>query len=178
VVGASIAIIIQARYAGWSITFAVIAALLLILANTKRLLKEQHQDKPLIKWWHLGLYFLVGVWAGYIILDGNTYALLIPVLAIGYDLKKANAIKAVANLPTSTVSLAIFAYTREVDWSAGLLLSVGSFAGFGLGAVLATRDWIKIWIYRLLVGILLVEIMQLTDKYFYNHIDLLIKIIY
>lgn len=176
--GAYIAAIIPARYIGWSITVAVVVTLVLILYNPKKLLQEQRLEKPVIRWWHLGLYFLVGCWGGYIILDGNAFALLVLVLAIGYDLKKANAVKAVAQFPTSTASLVLFTFAHEVDWHTGLLLSAGSFAGSWIGAVVATKEWAKIWIVRLLVALLLVEIVQLIDKYFYRYLDSLMKFIY
>ncbi len=169
VLGAYIAAMIKSKFVGWAITVAVIAAFILLLTNPKRLLKDQEVEKPVIKWWHLVLYFVVGCWGGFIILDANTYALLILVLAIGYDLKQANAIKAVANFPTSTVSLVIFAWAGEVDWYIGGLLSVGSIIGSWIGAILATKEWIKVWIYRILIAILVVEIYQLMIKYFFDH---------
>ena len=37
------------------------------------------------------------------------------------------------------------------------------------GAVLATKEWIKTWIYRILIAILVLEIYQLVNKYFLGH---------
>jgi uncharacterized membrane protein YfcA len=175
--GASIAAVLQAKYIGWAITFAVIAVCVVLLTNPKRLLKDQKVDKPVIKWWHLGLFFLVGIWGGFIVLDASTYALMVLVLGVGYDLKKANAEKAVAIFPMSLASLVIFAWAHEVDWSIGLCLSVGSVIGGWTGAVLATKEWIKIWIYRILIAILFLEIYQLANKYFFGRITWLEKCI-
>jgi uncharacterized membrane protein YfcA len=44
---------------------------------------------------------------------------------------------------------------------------VGSVIGAWTGAVLATKEWIKIWIYRILIAILILEIYQLLNKYFW-----------
>jgi uncharacterized membrane protein YfcA len=133
VLGAYIAAIIKSKFVGWTITVAVIATFILLLSNPKKLLKDQEVEKPVIKWWHLVLYFLMGLWGGFIVLDANTYALLVLVLAIGYDLKKANAVKAVAIFPMSTASLVIFAWAREVDWYIGLCLSVAALSVPGPG---------------------------------------------
>jgi uncharacterized protein len=173
--GASIAAVIKSKYIGWAITFAVIAAFVVLITNPKRLLQDQKVDKPLIKWWHLGLFFLVGVWGGFIVLDASTYALMVLVLAIGYDLRKANAEKAVAIFPMSVASLVIFAAAGEVDWGIGLSLSVGSVIGAWVGAFFATKEWIKVWIYRILIVILLVEIYELVNKYLLGQIPWLIK---
>jgi len=102
---------------------------------------------------------------------------MVLVLGIGYDLKKANAEKAVAIFPMSVASLLIFAGAREVDWYIGLSLSAGSVIGAWTGAVLATKEWIKIWIYRILIVILLLEIYQLVNKYFLGHLTWLDKLI-
>jgi uncharacterized membrane protein YfcA len=168
-IGACIATSLRSRYIGWAITLAVIASFVLLLSNPKRLLRDQKVDKPVIKWWHLGFFFLVGVWGGFIVLDASTYALMVLVLAIGYDLKKANAVKAVAIFPMSLASLVIFAGAGEVDWHIGLCLSVGSVIGAWTGAVLATKTWIKIWIYRILIAVLILEIYQLVNRYFFDH---------
>jgi len=175
--GASAAAVLQSKYIGWAITFAVIAALAVLLTNPKRLLRDQKVDKPVVQWWHLGLFFLVGIWGGFIVLDSSTYSLMVLVLGVGYDLKKANAVKAVAIFPMSLASLVIFAWAREVDWYIGLCLSVGSVIGAWMGAVLATKEWIKIWIYRILIAILILEIYQLVNKYFFGHITWLEKLI-
>jgi uncharacterized membrane protein YfcA len=163
--GASVAAVLKSKYIGWALTFAVFAAFVLLVTNAKKLLQEQKVDKPALTWWHLGLFFLVGVWGGFIVLDVSTYGLMVLVLAIGYDLKSANAVKAVAFLPMSLASLVIFAWVREVDWDIGLCLSVGSVIGAWVGAICATKEWIKIWIYRILIGILIVEIYGLFSKF-------------
>jgi uncharacterized membrane protein YfcA len=167
--GASIAAVLKSRYIGWAITFAVMAALVMLLTNPKRLLQDQKANKPIIKWWHLGLFFLVGSWGGFIVLDASTYALMILVLAIGYDLNQANAVKAVAIFPMTITALAIFAWAGEVDWSAGLGMSVGSVIGAWIAALLAVKEWIKIWIYRILIAVLILEIYQLVDRYLFDH---------
>jgi uncharacterized membrane protein YfcA len=169
--GASIAAVIKSKYIGWGITIAVIAAFVVLLTNPKRLLRDQKAGELVISWWQLGLFFLVGVWGGFIVLDASTYALMVLVLAIGYDLRKANAVKAVAIFPMSVASLLIFAWFREVDWKIGLCLSAGSVVGAWVGAVFATKEWIKIWIFRILMVIMIVEIYELVDKYFFGHIS-------
>jgi uncharacterized membrane protein YfcA len=51
----------------------------------------------------------------------------------------------------AAASLVIFTDEGEVDWHYGLLLTVGSLPGSWLGAVLTTKEWVKVWIYRLLI---------------------------
>jgi len=168
IIGASLATFLKSEYIGWAITFAVIAVVVILVSNPKRLLKDQKVDNPVIRWWHLVLYFAAGLWGGFIVLDASTYALMVLVLGIGYDLKKANAIKAVAVFPMTIITLAIFSWAREVDYFVGLLLSLGSVVGAWIGAALAVKEWIKVWVYRILIAILLLEIYQLLSKYFFR----------
>ncbi|RJR42085.1 MAG: sulfite exporter TauE/SafE family protein [Deltaproteobacteria bacterium] len=169
IIGASIATVLQSKYIGWAITFAVIAVVVVLVSNPKRLLKDQKVDKLVVKWWHLCLFFAIGLWGGFIVLDASTYALMVLVLGIGYDLKKANAIKAVAIFPMTITSMAIFAWAGEVDWRVGLILSLGSVIGAWIGAALAVKEEIKIWIYRILIVILVLEIYQLVSRYFFQY---------
>jgi uncharacterized membrane protein YfcA len=94
-----------------------------------------------------------------------TYMLLGLILCVGYDLIHANAIKNLLLFAISPLSLVIFSLKGEVDWSLGAFLAIGSVVGSGAGSWLATKEWAKVWVFRLLVVIILVEIVQLVRKY-------------
>ncbi|MEJ2071582.1 MAG: sulfite exporter TauE/SafE family protein [Syntrophobacterales bacterium] len=164
--GAYVASLVQAKAMGVIITVTVIGTLILVLTNTRTLLREESVSHLRLVWWHYPFFFLVGVWAGFIVLDSSVFFLLLLVLAVGYDLKEANAVKAVVAFLCIAVSLVIFVDTGEIDWHYGLLLTVGSLPGSWLGAVLATKEWVKVWVYRLLIIAISVEIYYLVDKYF------------
>jgi uncharacterized membrane protein YfcA len=166
VLGAYVASLVQSRVMGVIITVTVIGTLFLVLANTRSLLRGESASHLRLVWWHYPLFFLVGVWAGFIVLDSSIFFLLLLVLAVGYDLKEANAVKALVTLLCLAASLVIFVDTGEVDWHYGLLLTVGCLPGSWLGAVLATKEWVKVWVYRLLIIGISVEIYFLVDKYF------------
>jgi len=42
---------------------------------------------------------------------------------------------------------------------------VGSLPGSWLGAVLATKEWVKVWVYRFLIIAIILEIISLVNKY-------------
>ena len=151
---------------GGAITFAIFGSLVLVLTNTRSLLWRHSEAHLRVVWWHYPLFFLAGVWAGLIVLDSSIYFLLLLVLVVGYDLKEANAIKGLIGLLSAAASLVIFTEKVEVNWYYGLLLTVGSLPGSWLGAVLATKEWVKIWVYRILIVAISLEIYSLVDKYF------------
>lgn len=164
--GAYVASIMQPRVMGVIITLTIIGALILVLTNTGALLRSHSKAHLHLTWWHHVLFFLAGFWLGFIILDVSIFLLLLLVLVVGYDLRQANAVKALIAFLGATASLAIFTEKAEVNWYYGLLLTVGSLPGSWLGAVLATKEWVKVWVYRLLIIAIILEIISLVDKYF------------
>jgi len=94
--------------------------------------------------------------------------ILLLVLCVGYDLSEANAIKCLFSIIVSGVSLIIFMTHHEVDWSLGSSMCGGSIAGSWIGALLCSHEWIKVWIYRLLLVMISVEVCLLFMKYFWH----------
>ena len=58
-------------------------------------------------------------------------------------------------------SLLIFSEAREVDWTAGVPLTLGSAVGAYVAARLATKDWARVWVYRFLVLSVVLAILHL-----------------
>jgi uncharacterized membrane protein YfcA len=83
------------------------------------------------------------------------------VLAVGYDLVGANALKAVSGVGFSVAAIVWFADRAEVAWVAGGLMSLGSMVGAWVGAKLAARERSKVWVFRVLVVTIVGEIVHL-----------------
>ncbi|MCP9774868.1 sulfite exporter TauE/SafE family protein [Cyanobium sp. WAJ14-Wanaka] len=111
--------------------------------------------------WLLLLSAGVGLWTGLIVLDAATYLLMSLVLVGGLTLKQANPVKAVLIFAATVVSLAVFISSGAVNWAAGLPLMVGSSLGGWLGASLALSANARVWIYRLLLGTLVLELVAM-----------------
>jgi uncharacterized protein len=98
--------------------------------------------------WSSGLvvaFFLIGVYGGFV-QAGVGFLLLAATTWAGLDLVRGNAVKVLAILVFTVVSLAIFAAAGEIDWTAGLVLGAGSVAGGLLGVrltVLKGHRWVK-----------------------------------
>jgi uncharacterized membrane protein YfcA len=80
-----------------------------------------------------------------------------------------NALKAFILLVVGLQSLLIFGESQEVNWAAGLPLALGSAIGAYLAAKLATQEWVRIWVYRFLVLVVMLAIVHLilvdTEKF-------------
>ena len=92
-------------------------------------------DNPRVGPLQLGLVFLIGIWTGFIILDGGTYLPILLVLSVGFSVLGATA-KAV--------------------------MSVGALTGGLIAARVAMIPGVARWVYRLIVLILVGELGQLV----------------
>jgi uncharacterized membrane protein YfcA len=162
VFGALLADWLPNRALRWVIILAVVMSLILVLAGTKRFLQAPKREHLTFGWSQMGLLFLVGIWAGLIVLDSYTYLLLTLVLAVGYDLVGANALKAIGGIGVSCAAIVLFADRAEVAWFAGGLMSLGGVAGAWVGAKLAASERSKVWVFRLLVITIVGEIVRMV----------------
>jgi uncharacterized membrane protein YfcA len=164
--GAGLAEVLPGRDLGLMITAAVLVALILLFTKLKQAIVSVQAGELRfgIREW---LWFLlIGIWLGFIVIDGATYLLLALVLAVGLPLLGANAIKSVVLIPTSLVALALFAMKGNMDWTLGVVMAAGSMAGGLLGVRLAVSEGSRRWIFRMLVAVMLVEVVHLGVHYF------------
>ncbi len=95
--------------------------------------------------WLVAGFFVVGVYGGFVQAGVGFLILAVTSLA-GLDLVRGNAVKVIAILCFTVVSLALFAAQGQVQWLPGLALGVGNLAGGLLGVrltVLKGHDWIQ-----------------------------------
>jgi len=94
---------------------AVMMALVLLISNPKRFLPEVWVENPCMRPAHYAIFFLIGVWSGFIALDAASFMLLGLVVGLKYDLIRANVLKSVFLLIFSGVSLVVLTEQHEVN---------------------------------------------------------------
>jgi uncharacterized membrane protein YfcA len=101
------------------------------------------------------LFFLIGIYGGFIQAGVGLFLLAGLVLSIGYNLIHANAVKVFIVLTFTAVALVVFISAGQIAWKYGLLLAAGN----AIGAWFASRNAGKIGAknirYILLVVVLL-----------------------
>lgn len=165
-VGTLLAQIIEAKHIELVVFIAMIFSFVLITSNSRAILKGRSLISKSISTKNNIVFFLIGIWAGLIVLDSAILILFELILGCGMDLSKANPIKNFFLFIISLISLAIFAFHHSVNWEIGLVLSIGSFLGGYWGSKLSHLEGIKKWIYSILIVIILVEIITLGMKLF------------
>jgi uncharacterized membrane protein YfcA len=150
----------------WVLLVAMVFSFILIVTNSRKILKGRSMIKRTVSTKSHIVFFLIGIWAGLIVLDSAILILFELILACGFDLTKANPIKNFLLIIISFVSLLIFAFNGLLNWEIGLVLSIGSFFGGYWGSKIAHLEVVKKWIYRILIGIIVCEIITLVLKLF------------
>lgn len=164
-VGATLAALLPGRDMGLIITAAMLVALLLLFTKLKQVLANAQVREPRFGAREAALFFLIGGWVGFIVLDGATYMLLALTLVVGLPLAQANAVRAFTVVPNTIAAIIAFAAHGQMDWTLGAVMGVGSVAGGILGAKLSLAPGAGKWIFRLLVAVILMELVQLSIRY-------------
>jgi len=101
------------------------------------------------------IFFLLGLYGGF--LQAGVGVLLIStfVLAGGYDVVRGNALKFALALIFTAVSLVLFAGAGQVEWIPGLAVWIGTIAGGITGARLVIAkgaSWVRVFVILAAVG--------------------------
>ncbi|RIY38969.1 hypothetical protein CJP73_15775 [Neopusillimonas maritima] len=150
------------------IAVAVLCAFLLLFSGLKKLLARELNEGARYRMFEVAVLFAVGFWLGLIVLDGATYLLLALIVFVRLPLVKANAYKNLAILATSLIALSIFSLEGDVNWEIGGIMAIGGVAGGYLGARVALNHVAKVWTFRLLVTVILLELVHMGIQYFHQ----------
>ncbi len=69
-------------------------------------------------------------------------------------------------MTTTLAPIILFTHRGDIWWKEGLLLSAGSILGGYLGAKLSAQPQARLWVFRILVAVILLELVHLGVHYF------------
>lgn len=140
VIGAWIAIDINEALFRKAMAVIMLIMLVFVLIKPSVWLKERkHLSSKPVSWIEFLLFFLIGVYGGFIQIGVGYYLLAAIVLGSGFDLLRANAIKVWIVLLYTLAAILVFIFNKQVHWQYGLIHSIGNV----IGAWIATRLAIK-----------------------------------
>jgi len=160
-IGAQIAVNLNEDVMRKTIGVLMVLLLVVILVEPKRWLVGSLvgiDDIP--KWWQLVLFLFVGIYGGFIQAGVGILLLSSLVLAIGYDLVRANAVKVGIILLFTISSLVIFLINGQVHFLFGIIVAIGQIAGGWVGAKVAV-DKGAVLVRRLLIAVIVVSSLNL-----------------
>lgn len=114
------------------------------------------------------VFFLIGVYGGFIQAGVGFFLLAGLVWAAGYDLMKANSMKILITTVFTVFALPVFIINHQIDWANGFILAAGSSLGAFAGARLAIKKGIQ-FVRIFLIVILFLAALKLlnVDRLFY-----------
>lgn len=140
IIGAFISIEINEELFRKIVGVVIILMMILILFRPKQWLegKVVPDGKKISPLQYL-LFFVMGIYGGFIHIGIGYFLLGGLVLGAGYDMVKANAIKVFIVLIYVGITLFVFIWKDMIDYRYGFVLAIGQVAGAITGARLATK---------------------------------------
>ena len=152
--GAWVASSLSAQAMNWFIGGVMVLMLGVTLFDPKAWLKTHSaKDATRAPWWMMGVFFGLGVYAGFLQAGVGVMMLVALVVGSGFTVVAANGIKMLIALCFSVVALGIFAWEGLIVWHLGLLVGAGQALGaWGAVRFLMHREDVGVWVRRLLIG--------------------------
>jgi uncharacterized membrane protein YfcA len=161
IAGALIALAINAKMMERVVGILLIIMFFVVLFKPEVWLKGRTEKSMAGSMWlNFLVFFLIGVYGGFIQAGVGFFLLGGLVLGAGLDLVKANAIKNFLVFLYTPFALAVYMIGHQVDYKAGLILSIGSMAGAWLGTKSAV-SWGPVFVRYVLLVAVLVSAVQL-----------------
>jgi uncharacterized membrane protein YfcA len=154
ILGALIAVDLNEEVMEKTIGVLLLIMFFIILWKPSKWLREHQVQSGLPYWLRALVFFLIGVYGGFIQAGVGFFLLAGLVLGAGYNLVKANAVKVFINLVFTVFALAVFIMNDQVNYTYGFILAVGNMTGAFLGARVAVKWGAKFVRYLLLVTII------------------------
>jgi len=168
IIGAQIAVELNEEMMRRAIGILMVVMLVVILVKPKRWLKGKPEN--LVKnpgWLQMLTFFGIGIYGGFIQAGVGIFLLAGLVLAAGFDLVRANAVKLLIVLCFTVFALVIFIINDQVRWEIGLILAIGNMSGAWVASRLAVKRGAKF------VHWLLLFVVTFSGIYLLGGIDLI-----
>ena len=163
IAGAFIAVNLNDEVMKLAIAGVMILVFFLILLKPNRWIKSHEEHPPIPYWLQAIIFFFVGIYGGFIQAGVGFFLLTGLVLASGFELLKANALKVFIILLYTPIALLIFFLHGDVDLKLGLVLAVGNMAGAWIGTKIAVKGGAVFIRYFVLVAILVAATKLIYD---------------
>lgn len=183
IVGSVIAVKLDEKIIEHSFAFIMIIMLVFIVFKPSVWLK----GNPLlllkqINWWMHPIFFLIGIYGGFIHVGIGYYLLAAIVLGLGFDLVKGNAIKIILVLFYVPFTLIVFIWTDQINYSYGLVHAIGNIAGALIASRLAIKKGANFvrWILVILILAAVIDLSGIVSlkEYFIHFITSIRKSIF
>jgi uncharacterized membrane protein YfcA len=175
VAGAGIAVKLNENIVEIAIAIIMLCLLFIMLLRPKQWLEgnlKRYLQKP--TWKTYILFFIIGLYGGFIHVGVGYFILATLVLHSGFNLVKANVVKNLLVLCYIPFTLIIFIWNGQVYWTYGLIHAIGNIIGAYIASKYAVKwgsEFVR-WVVIIVISITVAHIFNLIQ------IDELIHLIF
>jgi uncharacterized membrane protein YfcA len=156
VVGAWIAVDINEKAFEYAVGVIMLFMLFFILYKPEKWIRERKElTEKKVSLLQIVIFFLIGVYGGFIQLGAGYFFLAGIVLGAGYELVKANAIKGLIIFLYTPFAMLVFIFNDQVDWLYGTVIAIGNIAGAIIASKMAVEKGAKFVRWVIIIVILL-----------------------
>lgn len=163
ILGAQLAVELPEAAMKMAIVVLMVVMLGVILVQPKRWLEGKAPHERKFGWVQAVVFFGIGVYGGFIQAGVGVFLLAGLVLAGGYDLVRANAVKVLIVLCSAIVALGVFVWGGKVNWPVGLLLAAGNMTGAFIATATAAKKGARFVRWLLIVVVILAAAKLIYD---------------
>jgi uncharacterized membrane protein YfcA len=163
IAGAFIAVNLNDQAMKLAIAGVMVVVFLLILLKPNRWIMSHEEYPPISYGWQVLVFFMIGIYGGFIQAGVGFFLLTGLVLGSGFELVKANALKLFVILLYTPVALLIFFLHGDVHLWMGLLLAAGNMTGAWIGTTMAIKRGAVFIRYFVLVAIIVATVHLILD---------------
>lgn len=116
------------------------------------------------RWWHAVIFFLIGIYGGFIQGGVGIFLLAGLVLGLGIDVVQANAVKNWIVLWFTALSIWVFVAGHHIDWLVGLALGLGSMPGAWIAARVAARQGAR-FVHAVVVAVVTLSALDMLGVF-------------
>ncbi|NVN95859.1 MAG: sulfite exporter TauE/SafE family protein [Bacteroidetes bacterium] len=161
IIGAEIAVDIDEHVFEKAIGIIMLVMMVFIIYKPQQWLKGQQQllekKTSVLQYF---IFFLIGLYGGFIHVGVGYFILAGLVLGAGYDLVKANALKVFIVLLYAPFTLIVFIYNKQINYEYGLIHAIGNIIGAYIASKFAV-SWGANFVRWVIVIIILISSAQL-----------------
>jgi uncharacterized protein len=164
--GAKIAVNLNEQFIEYTIAFVMLVILFFVFFKPQMWLKgTDSKINKKTNWKIYVLFFVIGLFGGFIHVGVGYFLLAALVMACGFNLVEGNAVKNLLVLLYVPFTLFVFVWQDQVMWSYGLIHAVGNM----IGAYIASKYAVKWgsgfvrWIIVIVVVVSVADLLNIID---------------
>ncbi|MFO7864189.1 MAG: sulfite exporter TauE/SafE family protein [Salinivirgaceae bacterium] len=166
ILGAQIAVSIPHDIFEKVLAVVLVFMVVFIFINPSKWIEgQQTLNQKKLGWWQYLLFFLTGVYGGFIHIGVGIILLAVLVLGAGYDLVKANAIKIMAVFLYAPFALTVFMINGEVNYVLGGIAAIGNLIGGIVASQLAIKKGARFvkWFLIIIIVLFAMKLLNIFE---------------